>query len=457
MLVACAILLIIKLPDLNLPAYWDEAFPYSYAIGYMVENNPGLLTTAAPAIHTTGHPLLYYFSQAVWNSLVGETLWMQRLFPLLLSMGCLWMTFLVGRQLVNARVGVWAAFLLVCQSTFLSQSGFQLPEVMLTFLMFTTIYTFLQRWKWLYTFSAGLMLLVKEPAVILLGIIFLYHLLIVMKGQTWSKRLSQIWMYALAVSPSVLFYLHQYAVQGWVLFPRHTGFMDFTFGHFANQLRGYFTHLFIYSGRNGLFFSAIVLVVYYVIKNRPQLRWSKTANPVLLLLMLLVGYLVFSSFNFYSNRYILCLFPLFSLLTAMAVYYALEKLEWVSNIGIVALCATCLYFSLTKTNPHDHSLGYADEVRCQQQAIDYAIEQGWKDKTISTSFLMSKNMSSHYPSYVNKEEVFTSISEDINQADIVIKCSNEKYFLNQTLPPDLKQVKNFKRGKAFCEVYAKVK
>ena len=64
-LIASVFLLILnKIPVLNLPHYWDEAFPYSYAIGHMSQNGSSLLSDGAPSLYTKGHPLLYYFMQS---------------------------------------------------------------------------------------------------------------------------------------------------------------------------------------------------------------------------------------------------------------------------------------------------------------------------------------------------------------------------------------------------------
>lgn len=453
--IACGILLIVKIPHLNLPHYWDEAFPYSYAIGYMVENGPSLLSDGAPAMLTTGHPLLYYFLQAVWNTIVGDTLWLQRLFPLLISMGCLWMVYLLGARLYDNRVGAGAALLLVCQSTFLSMAGFQLPETLLTLLLMTSIYFLIASRKWLFVLSSSLMLLVKEPAVVLLFIIFLFHILVMLKGRDLRKRIAVCWMYAIPVGLSLLFYFHQYLVQGWVLFPRHTGFMGFTFSFFVDQFSRYFSHLFIYSGRNGIFFTALLLFIYYLIGNRKKLNFTSIGKNSLFLFTLLIGYLVFSAFNFYSNRYILCVFPLFSLLAAASIHYSLKDIsKIVYPIGVVILSAVCFYYSLTKKNPHDHSLGYTDEVRCQYEAIRYCVEQGWQDEKIATSFLMEKNLTSYYPRYVSKGEIFSNVNTSgVEEAKLVLKCTNEKYFYKTGLTESFELLKSFKQGNASCEVY----
>lgn len=449
-----ALLIGIKAPTMDLPHYWDEAFPYSYAIGHMTENGPGLLTTAAPAIYTTGHPLLYYFLQASWNVLVGETMWLQRVFPLLVSMATLFITFLLGKALFNEKVGLGAAVLLVCQNAFLANATFQLPEMLLTMLLLSTLFFLIRERKILFTISATLMLFVKEPAVILLLVIFLFHFFVLLRKHPLKKRLGIFWMYAIPVVLNVAFYLHQYAVQGWFLFPRHTGFMTFTADFFFNQLSRYFAHIFIYSGRNGLFFGAMALLLIYLFKQRKHLVLTKQGINAILLGSIILGFLPFNAFNFYSNRYILCLFPLFVLLGSMAVYLVFEKRQWVFWGGVLVLFSVGIYFSLTERKHTDHSLGYAGAVASQQQAVNYCVSQKWQSKKVHTGFLMSKNLMCHYPGYVAKENVFQFVNQTAPEnADILIVSSNEKELHEIPTQYNFVLSERFEKGSAWCEVY----
>jgi 4-amino-4-deoxy-L-arabinose transferase-like glycosyltransferase len=454
LVLACLILVFIKSFTMNLPHYWDEAFPYSYAIGYMTEHGPGILTTAAPAIYTTGHPLLYYFLQASWNAVVGEAMWLQRIFPLLISIATLLMTFLLGKALFNEKVGLGAAVILVCQNAFLANATFQLPEMLLTLLLLSTLYFLISEKKFLFTTSASLMLFVKEPAVVLLFVIFVFHFFVLLRKIPLKKRLRILWMYAIPVILNLAFYLHQYDIQGWFLFPRHTGFMTFTSDFFFNQLNRYFAHLFIYSGRNALFFGALALLMFYLYKQRKHRTLSKQGIHAIFLGLIISGFLLFSAFNFYSNRYILCLFSLFTLLVSMAIYLVFEKRQWGFWGGVLVLFSIGVYFSLTDRRPTDHSLGYADAVVTQQQAVNYCISREWQSKKMNVGFLMSKNLTSHFPGYVAKDDAFQFVNQTAPEnADIIIVSSNENEL--HEIPTQYKFAlsERFEQGNAWCEVY----
>ena len=61
-----------KWQHLALPYYWDEAFPYSFAIRHQVENGLSLLPGGMPELLYTGHPPLFYFLEAAWTKLFGN-------------------------------------------------------------------------------------------------------------------------------------------------------------------------------------------------------------------------------------------------------------------------------------------------------------------------------------------------------------------------------------------------
>ncbi|MEX2596593.1 MAG: glycosyltransferase family 39 protein [Salibacteraceae bacterium] len=448
------LLVAIKAPTMDLPHYWDEAYPYSYAIGHMTENGPGILTTAAPAIYTTGHPLLYYFLQACWNAVVGESMWLQRIFPLLISIATLFMTFLLGKALFNEKVGLGAAVILVCQNAFLANATFQLPEMLLTLLLLSTLYFLISERKILFTTSAVLMLFVKEPAVVLLFFIFIFHFFVLLRKIPLKKRFGIFWMYAIPVVLNLAFYLHQYAVQGWFLFPRHTGFMTFTSDFFFNQLSRYFAHLFIYSGRNALFFGALALLVFYLFKQRRHLALSKQGIHAIFLGLIMLGFLLFSAFNFYSNRYILCLFPLFVLLGSMAVYLVFEKRQWVFWSGVLVMFGTSLFFSIKEAQSSDRSLGYANGVIVQMNAVTYCLENFSKDTPIQTGFLMSKNLTCRYPGYISRGEEFTRVNiSPLSSSHIFIESNNEKLSQEIKASINLRLIKSFDKNGVSCKVF----
>lgn len=455
LLFACILLIAVKSQTLNLPHHWDEAFPYSYAIGHMVDHGPSMLAGRVPPEFTTGHPLLYYFLQSSWNLSVGDAIWMQRMLPLLISVGCILMVYLLGSALFNRAIGAGASLLLSTQSTFLANSTFQLPETLLTLMLLCCMYFMISGKRWFFVASASLMLFVKEPAVVLLGIIFVYHFFIHLKRQSLIFRVRETWVYILPFALNGLFYLHQHSIYGWFFFPRHTGFVEFSMAFFSNQFKRYSAHLFIQSGRNAMLFSSLLLGIFYLIRHREKFEYSEKIRNGILVVILVLGSLVFSAFNFYSNRYILCLFPLFCLLVSALLYYTLTRFKsQFFHVAIISLACVTLFYSFKNSNPNDHSLGYADAVRCQQQAINFCIDQGWQHQPIQTGFLMHKYFTSHYPRYLDETSVFTNVNKTpITEATVFVLHNNEKVELDSAQIKSLKLVQRFIEGKSVCEIY----
>lgn len=437
---------------MDLPHYWDEAFPYSYAIGHMSEHGPSILSDAAPSIYTTGHPLLYYFLQASWNHFIGDSLWMQRLFPLFVSICILWVTYWVGKILFDRMVGLGAATLLLTQNVFLAQSTFQLPETTLTLSFLLTLAFWYRKADIMFLITSTKLLFTKEPAIILLFSLYLISVIAPIKQGEWKAFLRNSLLFAIPVMVMAGFYVHQYIVQGWFLFPRHTGFIETSVDHVMNQFSRYFSFLFIYEGRNALTFSAALLAIILVIKSRKK-PGQYYRPPVLTLIIPLILFLVFSAFNFYSNRYILVLFPLLTLLTASTFWIWLRERTRMYGVSILLLSSITLYFSLSHRKPNDHSLGYVDTVRVQQQAIHYCLSEGWQNEPITTSFLMGKYLTDPRPGYVDREHVFTRVNDtSVGAARIFIVPQNEKVSLEE-VEGSLELVKTFTEKDAACSIY----
>lgn len=448
----CVLVIALKCQDMNLPKYWDEAFPYSYAIGYMSEAGPSLRADAAPTHYTRGHPLLYHFLQATWNKVAGGRLWVERLLPLLFSLLSVVFTFLLGKKLFNASVGIGAAALLVVQNTFLAQAAFQLPESLLMLTLLGVLYFYVtEKMGWM-TVLACCFLFTKEPAVILLALLFVYHFFIRLRRESLVERIGASWYFVVPVALNLLFFLDQYSLHGWLLFPEHTGLVSLAPAEITNRLSRYFTYLFIYVGRNGLFFLSLICTGIIVYKSRATGYRFPKGHHVSLMLILLIGFLLFSSINFYSNRYMLCMFPLISLLASAAFYYAKPGIKLLHPLLVVVTSVTCLYFSLTNLKDSDHSMGYSNAVRTQLAAIRFLKAEVDCETPIATTHLMQENMRIHYPDYVTPEEAFTGITKDINGADWMVFSSNESYFKPEDLS-GLTLVKRYEEGQAWCEVF----
>ena len=64
---------IVKIPHLAVPYFWDEAWSYFPAVFKMYESGPGLLPGALPLWDAKGHPLFFFFLSSSWMRIVGTS------------------------------------------------------------------------------------------------------------------------------------------------------------------------------------------------------------------------------------------------------------------------------------------------------------------------------------------------------------------------------------------------
>ena len=115
-LIALILLLIgLKVPSLSLPYFWDEAWPYSTAVHLMYENGLSLLPGAIPFDISRGHPLFFHFMNASAMHLLGNSIAASHLFPLLISILLLIVTYLFCLTFFSEKVAIIASSVLFIQ------------------------------------------------------------------------------------------------------------------------------------------------------------------------------------------------------------------------------------------------------------------------------------------------------------------------------------------------------
>src|SRR5439155_13859640 len=85
LLLALLILWIYKFPLLYMPLYYDEAWSYGEAVWSMYKNHACLMPGCLPTEFYRGHPLWFYFMNAVVSKLFGFSPLVLHLFALILS------------------------------------------------------------------------------------------------------------------------------------------------------------------------------------------------------------------------------------------------------------------------------------------------------------------------------------------------------------------------------------
>ena len=182
----------LRLWGLDEESYWfDEA--YTWTTSTQLELNEAV--TFDPF-----YPPLYPFIMWFWYSLDGSEFW-GRLFSVIFSVGVLWITYMIGKQISSARLGLIAAGLLALNPIQIQYAqearAYALLNFLVAIVLWCVIYVALNRSHRLvvsavYVVSMGLTLLLNNIGPIVFGVANLAMLLIVVRRR--DVRLAGMWI-----------------------------------------------------------------------------------------------------------------------------------------------------------------------------------------------------------------------------------------------------------------------
>ncbi len=444
---------IFKIPHLSLPYYWDEAWVYGPAVRLMAQNGPGLLPDALPVHYSRGHPLLFHFLASGWLKIFGNTITVSHSFALFVSVVLIITLYYTGSKLFDKNVALASVLLLLMQPIFLAQSGLVLPEVMLALFVLLSIFFFLKQKPVLYFISATLMLFTKETGV---AIVFVAFILEIFRQK--SVFIDRFWLAIrilfVAGSPVLVLFAYlivQYFYHGWLFFPDHTGYITFDPATVWNRItEGYGAYIFIYQGRNLLFFSALLLLVYGIIRKVN----IEHKYELFSLCAFVLGFILVSSVNFFSNRYIMSIIPLFLLITLAITFQFFKK----ATMRIVFICiALVLQIPILKKQSNsDHNLGYLNAIKTNVAMVEYCKELNIKDQAVYTYFITREILSNPLSGYISAEDKYSKLSSsysDDHDFYIFSSYDTPKDEWNLRNNPKMKLLKRFEIDKAWIELY----
>lgn len=443
---------VFNFPALHLPFYWDEAWVYGPAVRMMADTVPSLLPDGLPVEFSRGHPLLFHFLNAVWLNLFGNNVFQAHLFNLLIACALIMSVYLTGKKLFNPFAGFLAALFLSFQPVFMAQAVLVLPEVMLTLFVLLALFAFLQNKMYQYLIFATGALLTKESGILVPVFVTACYII---KNLISSKisRKDVLSKTALYISPLLIFasfLFLQHKIHGWYFFPEHTGYLDFSIKAVMNKfIDGYSAYLFIYQGRNFLFFSSLAALILIKVFHK-KIDHGQT---MIFLVMFIMIYLLFSSINFFSNRYILCCLPLFLLISAgiLVQIFRINKLFLLVTPVFILLQIPAI---MKKSNA-DHDLGYRDAVTVNTQLISYMKAEKLEDEPIVAFFITRYLLTNHYSGYLEKGEEFKNVTDEFSRGDYYIFSNFDTSPSYDELmnKPGMNQVSRFEKGKAWIALF----
>ncbi len=511
-LIVVALFIFFKLPHLPLPYFWDEAWVYAPAVSHLYHHQLSMLPDAMPVDLSRGHPLLFHFLAASWQKVFGASITSTHAFALFVSLMLLSVLFYLGNK-ISGIVGLSVVILLCLQPVFLSQSGLLLPEVMVALWILLSLVFFLNENKIGFVFSATCLLLTKEPGIIFLfaiGVWILIEHFLFRKQQSFNfKKL------AMDIVPVVLpvlfassFFIVQKIQYGWFFYPEHIGYIEFDWKHFKELFHAAHQYVFEKHAREPLTLGFLIITITFwkALRFRERILiafcflavtkiffelWKMPKQmeyfiiPFLLALIYnkfffrlyaedkfkgrLIGiaslfgitYLAFSSLNFLSIRYLLCVLPLFILTTVIFSEHVIASRKFIPGrtgftvAFLVAACGWNMYDKLyDPVDIRDDNLNFADGIRIQQDIVSYFELNNLNDCHIYGTFLNVVNLTNPASGYLSKDNTFAISSGIDAETDYFIFTNiEESHVYKEIINGQVNLEQRFQHGNAWAEIY----
>ncbi|MBC7554693.1 MAG: glycosyltransferase family 39 protein [Taibaiella sp.] len=464
LLLCITVFVLLKLPALSYPFYWDESWSYEPGIMLMYKHGASLMPNAIDLFFSRGHPLLFYASAATWMHVFGSSNVAQHSFALLISVCLLITVYETADRLFNKAVAVFSLLLLATQVIFFVQSTLLLPEVMVALFVLLTLYFYSAK-KYIYTFFAcTALMLTKESGMVgglVLGIHAVYYFFD--RQATLREKLFNFFPVFFSGVTIGAFFLLQKKLNGWYLFPEHIGLMNWSWEMFKGKMRFSMEILFYQQQRHLVFLSLTALAVATAVKMKkkqylllPALavlcyifigeymgyltrrlylpllfsffiytfhifmqqdaRITKAARKfIYLLLFFCAAYLSFCSLNFFTNRYLLAALILFLILAAYCFELFLRHFKIIfSYLSVVIFFGVSAIAFYKSKGISDVDTGIYSVMRVQAAVIHY----------FETNKLYNAGISAHSPlqrvhflqpltGFRHTPGVFTNVTDEI--------------------------------------------
>jgi len=452
LLLSFVITIVIKIPQLGLPYFFDETFSYYPAILEMAKTVPGMLPGTIPLILSKGHPLFFYFITSIWVKYVaGYSIVLTRIFPLLISLFALFVFHRFARRHTNIVLANISVILLSIQAMFLAQASLVLPEMLLFSLLILTFDSYLSGKYALFAIFSSLMILTKETGavfILVFGLCFLYENRLNWRTKRFWKEIALISTPALVYGIFLLLHRHEF---GSFFFNEHLDYITTEQSKLIYKFNSSVSILFTRYGRNVIFFSAVIALIFLLIKKK-KIEFKRF---LIITLFLLVFFLTFTILNFYTYRYVLPVLGLVLLASLVLIQQVQTKYHTLNISFIVLLFIISGYYSASKRGSLDIDLGYIQYLRVQKEMVQYCEQQCWYNKEFGAGYNLTMGMRDSYGRYLNTDKNFkTHHLPGIKDRDYIIYDSTcWPYEMPKEEKDKLILIKRFEYKKHWGEIY----
>lgn len=445
------ILMVVMLPNLSLPLFYDEAWSYFPAIRKMAQVGPSLLPGNLSIDDCKGHPQFFFFISSIWLKLCSTNIVLLRFLPLLISIGLLIAIFYSLLKIANLEAAFIGALLVSVQSMFLAQSIMMLPEILMALLFVLSLgFYFRKQYLW-YAITSSLMVLTKETAIIFTLTFGLFYLFSLISHK--NRKEFRIGTLLLLIAPGFIYagflFLH-YMEYGVALYGDHLDYISFDWPVIHDKIDRAYSFIFIRYGRQAILLTGIATLMVYIF------QWQTNWRFLLLTALSFLSFMAFSMFNFYTQRYGLIALVIFILLFAFLLGQL--HLNALIKYGIaLILAALCLYNTLTIKENSDVDLGYVETIRVYEDMVHYCEEQKMHDEPFAVTFNMIFALNDKDLGYVKGGKEFAKIMDwkHIDEA---------RYFIFESTTSDpssqitqatehFKLIKSFQNKHAWGHIY----
>ncbi len=420
-LIPLIIFILIKIPHLSIPYFWDEAWSYFPSIKAMADHGPSLLPGSIPMGDSKGHPQLFLFMISSWMNIYPGSVTFLRIFNFTLSLILLLVAYLFLKKDVSLPAATTGISLISVQSLFFAQSTMIFPEILASLLLLISVFLFYKgQYAW-YALLASLMVLTKETFLIFaftLGINYVISLFKREKRQ-FFKPLHLLFLLIPAFAYGAHLLIHYFEFKTF-LYNEHTSYIDFRWDQIQSKFLASLDTIFVSRGRILITISFLLLLIISMIR-----KVKVSYRFFWIFITIVIPYLAFSAINSFAFRYLLAPMVLF-IFTFAYILGELTKSR-ILYILTLLLSGTCLYYSLTIRKTDDHSLGYIEVAKVQKKLVGYCEKHNLYDEPIATNFLVSY-------AFKGSEYGYRSTNKEFKHMMPWAKFEECKYFIYDLTP-----------------------
>jgi 4-amino-4-deoxy-L-arabinose transferase-like glycosyltransferase len=413
-LILFVVIFVLKFPIMNTPHHWDS-ISRDLPISMWIKNNN---LNPFPRIENyNGHPVLFYEILALSFLFFGESLLVSHLVVLIFSFLSVYFTYLLGEYLYGQKVGIIAALLLLFSPLFFAQSGIVQIEIVFTALSIITIYFAIKSELVWYIISGNLLVLTKEPAILIIISILIYK---------FMKNSKKLLIYSIPLFIFALWMITNKFVFGWFLYPQSVSYFNFSTSLLLTFFER-FKEIFVWDYKWILtLIISISILKFYVSGKKIKIKsLLKTENFVFLLIVLFINILNSLIGKFFLIRYILVLYPIFFIAGSNALNYVLKKNTIIIFVTLFLIGLFINRWEGNRTNSCgcelESNLEYLDLIETHKNSTLY-IETNFPNSTVLTTWPQSRELTLPFLGYIKSPVYVKTVSEEL------ITCTRISYF-----------------------------